>query len=51
MLDIPDIQDTLAIGSLKAVSRWTDGLHHNEGTFPRGGELVNSLGDLDATQD
>jgi hypothetical protein len=51
MLDVPDVQDALAVGPLKAVGRWTDDLHCDEGTFPRGGELMHSLGVLDATQD
>jgi hypothetical protein len=48
MLDIPDVGNTLAVGPLEAVGQWTDSLHHNEGTFPRGGVLVYSLGVLDA---
>jgi hypothetical protein len=40
MLDVPDVRDALAVSPLKEVSRWTDDLHHDEGTFPRGGELV-----------
>jgi hypothetical protein len=34
---------------LEAVDRWADNFHHDEGTFPRGVELVHSLGGLDAT--
>jgi hypothetical protein len=51
MLDIPDVGNALAVGPLEAVGRQTDDLHHDEGTFPRGGELVHSFGGLDATQD
>jgi hypothetical protein len=51
VLDVPDVRDALAIGPLKAVGLWTDNLHHDEGTFPRGRELVHSLGVLDTTQD
>jgi hypothetical protein len=51
MLDFLDVRDALAVGPLKAVGRWTDDLHHDEGTFPRGRELMHSLGVLDATQD
>jgi hypothetical protein len=49
MLDIPDVGNALAIGPLEAVGRRTDDFHHDEGTFPRGSELVHSLGVLDAT--
>jgi hypothetical protein len=50
VLDVPDVWDALVVGPLKAVGRWTDNLHHDEGTFPRRKELVHSLGVLDATQ-
>jgi hypothetical protein len=32
------------------VGRRADDFRHDEGTFPRGGELVHFLGGLDATQ-
>jgi hypothetical protein len=51
MLDILDVGNALAVGPLEAVGRRTDDLHHDEETFPRGGELVHSLGGLDAMQD
>jgi hypothetical protein len=51
VLDIPDIGNALTISPLEAVGRRADDFHHDEGTFPRGGELVHSLGGLDATQD
>jgi hypothetical protein len=51
VLDVPDVWDAMTVGPLKAVGHWTDDLHHDEGTFPRGRELVHSLGVLDATQD
>jgi hypothetical protein len=47
MLSVPNVRNALAVGPLEAVSRWTDDLHHDEGTFLRGGELVHSLGVLD----
>jgi hypothetical protein len=50
VLYIPDVWDALAVGPLEAVGRRTDNFHRDEGTFPRGGELVHSLGGLDATQ-
>jgi hypothetical protein len=31
------------------VGRWADNFHHDEVTFPRGGELVHPLGSLDVT--
>jgi hypothetical protein len=49
MLDIPDVRNALAVGPLEAVGRWADDFHHDEGTFPRGRELVHSLGALDMT--
>jgi hypothetical protein len=51
MLDIPDVRNALTVGPLEAIGRWADDFHHDEGTFPRGGELVHSLGGLDATED
>jgi hypothetical protein len=51
VLNVPDVRDALAIGPMKAVGRWSDDLHHDEGTLPRGGELVHPLGVLDTTQD
>jgi hypothetical protein len=51
MLDIPDVGNALAVGPLEVVGRWTDDLYHDEGTFPRGRELVHSFCVLDATQD
>jgi hypothetical protein len=51
VLDIPDVRNTLTVGPLEAVGRRADDFHHDEGTFPRGGEPVHSLGGLDATQD
>jgi hypothetical protein len=51
MLDIPNVGNALAVGPLEVLGRQTDDLHHNEGTFSRGGELVHSFDGLDATQD
>jgi hypothetical protein len=51
VLYIRDVWNALAIGPLEAVGRRVDDFHHNEGTIPRGGELVHSLGGLDATED
>jgi hypothetical protein len=39
------------VSPLEAVGRRVDDFHHDEGTFPRGGELVLSLSGLDATHD
>jgi hypothetical protein len=50
VLYIPDVWDALAVCPLEAVGRRANNFHHDEGTFPRGGELVHSLGGLDATQ-
>jgi hypothetical protein len=44
-----DVRDALAVSPHK--SSWTDDLHHDEGTFARGEELVHSHGVLDGTQD
>jgi hypothetical protein len=49
MLDVPDVGNALAIVPLEAIGRWTDDLHHDEGTFPRCRELMYSNGFLDAT--
>jgi hypothetical protein len=49
MLDIPNVGNALAVCLLEAVGRQIDDLHHDEGTFPRGRELVHSFGGLDAT--
>jgi hypothetical protein len=49
MLDVPDVGNALSIYPLEAVGRRADDFHHDEGTFPRGGELVHPLGVLDAT--
>jgi hypothetical protein len=49
MLEIPDVRNALAVSPLEAVGQWADDFHHDEGTFPRGRELVHSLGALDAT--
>jgi hypothetical protein len=49
VLDVPDVWDALTIGPLEAIGRWSDDLHHDEEAFPRCGELVHSLGILDAT--
>jgi hypothetical protein len=49
VLDVLDVRDALVVGPLEAVGRWTDNFHYDEGTFPRGGELVHPLGCLDAT--
>jgi hypothetical protein len=51
VFNIPDVKNALAVGPLEAVGRWVDDFHHDEGTFPRGRELVHSLGGLDAAQD
>jgi hypothetical protein len=48
VLDVPDVRDTLVVGPLKAVGRWADNFHYDEGTFPRGGEPVHPVGGLDA---
>jgi hypothetical protein len=50
VLNIPDVENTLTVSPLEAVGRQVDDFHHDEGAFPRGGELVHSLGGLDATQ-
>jgi hypothetical protein len=31
VLDIPDVGNALAVGSLEAVGRWADNFHHDEG--------------------
>jgi hypothetical protein len=49
MLDIPDVRNALVVGRLEVIGRWSNDFHHNEGTFPRGGELVHFLGGLDET--
>jgi hypothetical protein len=49
MLDVSDVVDDLAVDPLEAVGRRTDDFHHDEGTFPRGGELVHSLGVMNTT--
>jgi hypothetical protein len=51
VLDIPDVRNAMAVSPLEAIGRWADNFYHDEGTFPRSGELVHSLGGLDATQD
>jgi hypothetical protein len=51
VLNVSDVWNALAVSPLEAVRRWADNFHHDEGTFPRGGELVHSLGGLDAMQD
>jgi hypothetical protein len=51
VLNVPDIRDALAVGPLKAVGRWPDDHHDDEGTFPRGRELVHPLRVLDPAQD
>jgi hypothetical protein len=51
VLDIPDVGNALTVNPLKVVGRRADDFHHDEGTFPRGGELVHSLGGLYVTQD
>jgi hypothetical protein len=51
MLDVPDVGNALAVSPLEAVGRQTVDFHHDEGTFPRGGELLHSLGVLDVMQD
>jgi hypothetical protein len=49
VLDILDVGNALTVRQLEAVGSWADDFHHDEGTFPRGGELVHSLGGLDVT--
>jgi hypothetical protein len=49
VLDILDLRNALAVGPLEAIGRWADDFHHDEGTLPRGGELVHSLSGLDVT--
>jgi hypothetical protein len=51
VLNVPDVRNTLAVSLLEAVGRWADHFHYDKGTVPRGGELVHSLGALDAAQD
>jgi hypothetical protein len=51
VLDIPDVRNILIVSPLEAICQWANDFHHDEETFPRGGELVHSLGGLDATQD
>jgi hypothetical protein len=51
VLNVSDVCNALAVTPLEAVGRRADDFHHDEGTFPRGGELMHSLGGLDATQD
>jgi hypothetical protein len=45
------VGNTFTVSPLEAVGRRADDFHHDEVTFPRGRELVHSLGGLDATQD
>jgi hypothetical protein len=43
MLDVPDVQNVLVVDPLDTVGRRTGDFHHDEGTFPGGGELVSSM--------
>jgi hypothetical protein len=46
VLDVPNVWDSLTVGPVEAIGHWTDDLHHDEGAFPRCGELMHSLGVL-----
>jgi hypothetical protein len=51
VLDVPNIRDALVVDPLEAIGRRPNDLFHDERAFPRCGELVHSLGVLDAPQD
>jgi hypothetical protein len=51
VLHVPRVWYSLSVGPLEAINGWADNFDDDEGSFPRGGELVHVIGLLDAPED
>jgi hypothetical protein len=51
VLHVPRVWYSLFVAPLEAISEWADNFSDNEGSFPRGEELMHAVGLLDAPED
>jgi hypothetical protein len=51
MLHVPRVWYSLTITPLEAICGWANDFGDDEGSFPRGRELVHAIGLLDASED
>jgi hypothetical protein len=51
VLHVPRVWYSLSVTPLKAISGWADNFGDDEGSLPRGGELMHAIGLLDASKD
>jgi hypothetical protein len=51
MLHVPGVGNSLPVTPLDSICRWADNFCDDEGSLPRGRELVHVVGLLDASKD
>jgi hypothetical protein len=51
MLHVPWVGYSLPVAPLKSICRWADNFRDDEGSLPRGGELVHVVDLLNASKD
>jgi hypothetical protein len=51
MLHVPRVWHSLSVTPLEAICGWADDFGDDEGSFPRGRELMHAIGLLDAPED
>jgi hypothetical protein len=51
MLHIPGVGYSLPVAPLESICRWADNFRDDEGSLPRGRELVHAVGLLDVSKD
>jgi hypothetical protein len=51
VLHVPRVWYSLSVTPLEAISGWADNVSDDEGSLPRGRELVHAIGLLDAPED
>jgi hypothetical protein len=51
MLHVPGVGYSLPVAPLDSICRWADNFRDDEGSLPRGRELVHAVGLLDVSED
>jgi hypothetical protein len=51
MLHVPGVGYSLPVSPLESICEWADNFRDDEGSLPRGRELMHAIGLLDASED
>jgi hypothetical protein len=51
MLHVPGVGYSLPVAPLESICEWADNFRDDEGSLPRGRELMHAIGLLDASED